>query len=80
MWSLTFPSPISTTDSAISIERGFQSKFSSKHASELVQCGVAVPFKSVPISHNVPFTVYEERERLVAGRGSFFGPRHRITS
>ena len=62
VWSLTFPSPISTTDSAISIERGFQSKFSSKHASELVQCGVAVPFKSVPISHNVPFTVYEERE------------------
>ena len=79
VWSLTFPSPISTTDSAISIERGFQSKL----AVSMLRSWCNVELQSLSslsqslIMYHSQFT---KRERLVTGRGSFFGPRHRITS
>ena len=51
------------------------SKLAEKHARELVECGIAVPSDSVPLSRNVPFTVYEERERRGTDSGSSSGQR-----
>ena len=56
--SLTFPVLKERTNRV----RRKKSRFSSEHAEELVNCGIAVPVSTAPLSENIPFTVYEERE------------------
>ena len=60
VWDLTFFPKDSSVNARLS--RRATSKLAGKHARELVECGIAVPSDSVPLSRNVPFTVYEERE------------------
>ena len=60
VWNLTFFPRDSSVNARLS--KRATSKLAEKHARELVECGIAVPSDSVPLSRNVPFTVYEERE------------------
>ena len=59
VWSLTF----NYINKQEKESRKKKSRFSADHAKKLAECHIAVPFNlSESRAHNVPFTVFEERE------------------